>query len=81
MQVPLQVTFRHLDYSPSIASAIRRKADRLEKYYPRITSLRVLVEPSQHRRRRGNLYHLRIILTVPGGEIIVRRSPGDNEGR
>ena len=33
-------------------------------------------EPHQH-HHQGNLYHFRIDLTVPGKEIVVKRSPGD----
>lgn len=77
MQAPVQVSFRHLGYSPFIASAVRKRAKRLEKFYPRITSMRVMIEPSQGRRKQGNLYHLRIDITVPGREIVVRRDPSE----
>jgi len=78
MQIPAQVSFRHLDYSPWIAKAVRKRARILEKYFPRITSLRVLVEPSARKHTRGNLYHVRIDLTLPGKEIVVSRDPSLN---
>lgn len=75
MQIPVQITFRHLDQSPFVKSAIQRKIDQLEKFFPRITSLKVVVEPSHLKRKQGNLYHVRIDMTVPGKNIIVRRDP------
>jgi cold shock CspA family protein/ribosome-associated translation inhibitor RaiA len=76
MQIPIQVSFRHLGYSPSVDSAVQKRAQALSKFFPRITSLRVIIEPSQLRRQQGNLYHVRIDMTVPGREIVVRRDPG-----
>ncbi|NDG84710.1 MAG: HPF/RaiA family ribosome-associated protein [Proteobacteria bacterium] len=75
MQIPVQVSFRHLEYSPYIARAVKKRARALQKYYPRITSLRVLVEPSAQKHTRGNLYHIRIDLTLPGKEVVVSRDP------
>ncbi len=78
MQLPIQVSFRHLEYSPYIARAVRKKARTLEKFFPRLTSLRVMVEPSEKRHSQGNLYHIRIDLTLPGKEIVVSRDSGLN---
>ncbi len=78
MQIPAQVSFRHLDYSPWIAKAVRKRSRSLEKYFHRLTSLRVLVEPSAQRHTRGNLYHVRIDITLPGKEIVVSRDPSLN---
>jgi ribosomal subunit interface protein len=75
MATSVQVSFRHLDYSPFIATAVRKKAARLQKFYPRITSLRVMIEPSMRRRQQGDLFHIRIDMTVPGKEIVVKRDP------
>lgn len=78
MEIPLQVSFRHLPYSQFIATAVRKKAKHLEKFFPRITAMRVLIEPLERRRNQGNLFHVRIDMTVPGRNIIVNRESGDN---
>ncbi|MBI3558501.1 MAG: HPF/RaiA family ribosome-associated protein [Deltaproteobacteria bacterium] len=75
MELPVQVTFRHLDYSSAIARAVRKRAALLDKFYGRITACRVMIEPSTRRQRQGNLWHIRVGITVPGAELIVRRSP------
>ncbi|MEJ2007043.1 MAG: HPF/RaiA family ribosome-associated protein [Acidobacteriota bacterium] len=75
MILPLQITFRNVASSEEVKGWIRKEADKLNEFYDRITSCRVLVElPSRH-RKSGNLYHVRIDLTVPGGEVVVKRQP------
>jgi len=77
MQVPLQITFRHMDTSPALEARIRQRAQELEHFYNRITSCHVTVE-SRRRQRQGNLFEVRIDLVVPGREIVVGRERGVN---
>jgi ribosomal subunit interface protein len=74
----LQVSFRGIDASKNIEQAIEEKAAKLEKYHPRISRCEVMVESSTNRHQKGDLVHVRIHLTVPGGEIVVGRDP-DNQ--
>jgi ribosome-associated translation inhibitor RaiA/cold shock CspA family protein len=75
MQVPLQITFRHMDSSEALAARIRERAEDLERFFDRITACRVVVECRHPRRQRGNLFRVRVDLTVPGREIVVGRDP------
>ncbi len=77
MQVPLQITFRHMDTSPALEARIRQRAQELEHFYNRITSCHVTVE-LRRRQRQGNLFEVRIDLVVPGREIVVGRERGVN---
>ena len=77
MQVPLQITFRHMDTSPAVEARIRQRAQELEHFYNRIISCHVTVE-SRHRQRQGNLFEVRIDLVVPGREIVVGGDRGLN---
>lgn len=74
MQLPLQISFRHMDSSPNIEVAIRKRAERLNHFYPRIMGCRVVVEAPHRHHRKGKLYEVHIDLTVPGEEIAVTRS-------
>ena len=57
--------------SPEIETAIREKAARLEHYFDRITSCRVVVEqPAQH-KRNGKPFTVHLDIKVPGGEIAI----------
>ncbi len=71
MELPVQITFRNMDHSDAIETFIREKATRLDSFYDRIMSCRVMVEVPHQRRRWGNPYHVRIDLTVPGGELAI----------
>jgi len=78
MQLPLQITFRHMEPSPAVEAHIRERAEALDRFYSRIMGCRVVVEASAHRQRQGNLYHVRVDLTVPGREIVVKRDPPEH---
>lgn len=78
MQIPLQVSFRNMHTSSTAEEKIREKALALERYYPRITGCRVVVERRHHRHRKGDLFHIRIALTVPGSELVVARAPAEH---
>jgi cold shock CspA family protein len=73
MQVPLQITFRHLEPSPAIEAKVREKAAKLERFAEYVTSCHVVIEAPHRRHHQGNLFHVTIDLTVPGGELIVNR--------
>ena len=75
MQVPLQITFRHMDTSEAAAARIRERAAELERFFDRIISCRVVVECRHPRRQQGNLFRARVDLKVPGREIVVGRDP------
>jgi len=71
MQLPLQITFRNMDPSPSVEAAIRDRAEKLERFFDRVISGRVVVEAPHRHKHRGKLYNVRIELKVPSGEIAV----------
>ena len=78
MQLPLQLSFRGIPSSEAIEARVREYADRLDRFYPRITSCRVMVEAQHHRHHKGNVYHVRINVSVPGREIVVKRDPAEH---
>ena len=75
MEIPLQITFRNMPPSEAIEDNIREKLSKLESFYDRIMSCRVIVEAPHRHHRKGNVYEVRIDLTVPGGELVINRSP------
>lgn len=78
MQISPQITFRGLSSSDAIDAALRKHISKLEQFYDRIISCRVMVETS-HRHQQGNLYHIRINLAVPGRELVVNRNPPEHQ--
>ena len=75
MLVPVQITYRRMEESEALSGIIRAKAQKLERYYDRIGACRVLVERPHRHSRSGEHFHVRIDLTVPGGELVVERDP------
>ena len=75
MQLPVQISFRGVAHSDAVEESIRERAGRLEQFYGRITSCRVIVETPHAHHHKGKLYHVRIDLTVPGAEMVVGRDP------
>jgi cold shock CspA family protein/ribosome-associated translation inhibitor RaiA len=76
MQVPLQIAFEHIGHSDALEAAVRKEAQRIERFYDRITSARVVIARPQHRHHRGDTYCVRIHIAVPAGKHIdVTRDP------
>jgi len=80
MQLPLQITFRHMEKSEALEARIREKAEKLEKFASRITSCRVVVEQSHKHKHKGNGFQIHLDITVPGEEILVSRESDGNHG-
>ncbi len=78
MQVPVQVTFRDMPVSDAVEALCHKEADKLERFCGRITSCRVVVAESHRRHHKGNLFDIRIDVTIPGGEIVVNREPPEH---
>src|SRR5215469_947285 len=78
MQLEPQITFRNLDKSPAVEARILERIDELGRFHERITGCRVTVEAEYRRQHKGHLYHVRVDLTVPGGEIVVSRNSAKN---
>jgi cold shock CspA family protein/ribosome-associated translation inhibitor RaiA len=75
MELPLQITFRNMSPSDAIETSIKERARKLDSFYDRIMGCRVVVEAPHRRHHKGRLYHVRIDITVPGGELVVNREP------
>src|SRR6516225_9265718 len=75
MMVPVQTTFRNMDASVAVAARVQEEADKLDKYFRRITSCRVIVEAPHRYHRHGDAFHIRIELEVPGKELVVTHEP------
>ena len=78
MKIPLQITTRDFDLTEADENAIREKAKNLDLFYDHIMSCRVLVEIPHRHQRKGILYNVRIEITVPDGELVVKKEPHED---
>jgi ribosome-associated translation inhibitor RaiA len=75
MTLPVQTTFRNIDHSDAVAARVQEEARKLNKYFGRIASCRVMVESAHRHHRRGDPFHIHIELGVPGRELAVTHVP------
>ncbi|MBT6442569.1 MAG: ribosome-associated translation inhibitor RaiA [Alphaproteobacteria bacterium] len=79
MTVPLEIVFQGIDPSEAIEQRIRAEVQKLERYHKRITACRVVVDEAHRRHSKGNLFQVRVHMTVPGhGDLVVNQNHGDN---
>ncbi len=78
MKQPLEITFRDIPRSDAVEAKIREKAAKLDEFYDHIMACHVVIEAPHGHHHKGSLYHVRIDLTVPNGEIVINRDPKDN---
>ncbi|HVK67938.1 MAG TPA: HPF/RaiA family ribosome-associated protein [Polyangium sp.] len=78
MKLPLQITFRDMPPSESVAREVREKAEKLDEVYEGILSCRVAIESESRRRHQGNVYRVRIDMTVPGEEVVFGREASEH---
>ena len=78
MKLPLQITFRNMDHSDAVEANVREKAAKLDQFFESIMNCRVVIEAHHKHHHKGNLYHVRIDLTVPRNELVVSRDPKAN---
>lgn len=71
----MTITFRNMPPSPAIEADVHARAAKLDTFFDRITSARVVVEAPHRGHRQGKLFHVHIDLRVPGREIVVSREP------
>jgi ribosomal subunit interface protein len=79
MQVPAQITFKDIAHSDAVEARVREKIEKLETYYDRITSCRVVVAAPHRHQHKGKIYEVRVDLTLPGGEIAVAHEGPENK--
>jgi cold shock CspA family protein/ribosome-associated translation inhibitor RaiA len=72
-----QITFRNMSSSPAVETDVRRRIAWLERFYPAIVGCHVAIE-APRRHRQGGLFRVRIEVAVPGGEVVVSRSPAES---
>lgn len=77
MTIPTEVSYRNVDRSEALTADINSKVEKLEEFFDRIISCRVVVEAPHRGHHQGNLFHVRIHLQVPNRELIVDRAAHD----
>ena len=64
-----------MEPSDAVTARIEAEAAKLDTFFDRITSCRVVVEAPHRHHKWGELFHIRIELGVPGTELLVSHEP------
>jgi ribosome-associated translation inhibitor RaiA len=79
MQHPVQITFRNIEPSAALENRIRDLAARLERFSAQIIRCQAVIEAPHHRHHeQGALFEFRIQITVPGKEIVIASTHGND---
>lgn len=78
MQIPVRVSFRNMPTSDAVEAACLEEAERLERFDDRIVGCAVVVSRPHQHSQRGNLYEVRIEVSIPGEDVFVNRGPGQH---
>ncbi len=77
MPLDPSISFRHMETSEAVEALIREKVAKLETFYDRISHCDVVLEEPHRSHTKGDHFHVRIRLTVPGEEIVVDNTDQD----
>lgn len=78
MKLPLEISARDVRITTETEGLIREKASKLDRIYDQIIGCRVKVDMPHRSQRNGMTYNVRIDITVPGSELIVKREPDED---
>lgn len=76
--LPVQITIRDIPNSLVLENHIREKTEKLQQFFQRINSCRVVVEVPQKHKHQGKLFGVRIDVSVPGKELVVNRKEDED---
>lgn len=71
MTLPIEISFRDIKPSAAVEARVREKAAKLERFFERAISCRVVIEAPHRHHHQGKLYNVRIQLSLPGQDLLV----------
>lgn len=77
MNSPVQVTFRDIPSSNALSAHVEKRAAKLDTFFDRIHKCHVVVGAPHRHHLKGQKYHCRIDLHLPGKELVVSKNPDD----
>jgi len=81
MDVPLEIAFHNLESSTAVETRVRERVAKLEKLFPRLVACRVVVEAPHRQHQKGNIFRVRIEMSVPGDDLVVSKEPNRAQER
>jgi hypothetical protein len=73
---PIEITFLGLERSEHVERFIQAWGNKLDHAFERIERCTVVIDSPHNHHRHGRRYHVRIVVGIPGDDIVVSRDPG-----
>lgn len=71
--LPVQITTKDMPISAALETLIRKRVEKLNRYYDRIMNCHIVIEVPQKHKHQGKLYNVKIDTNVPGKVLMVNR--------
>lgn len=71
MAASVRLAVRGMEHSAALDTQVKERCAKLEQFYSRIKGIDVAVELEQHHKHHGNPFKVRIVLEVPGPDIVI----------
>jgi ribosome-associated translation inhibitor RaiA len=78
MHYPVEITLRGIPASSELERYISEEARKLGRVCDRIVSCQAVAEALQRQKQRGTQFAVRVIVTLPGTEVVVNREHADD---
>ena len=78
MKVPAEISARNVNLTEEMEDLIRGKADKLNTFHDGIISCKIMVDVPHRSQRKGVSYNVRIDMSIPGSEVVVKREPNED---
>lgn len=81
MNVPIEISYRHVNKTDQTENLIREKAQKLHRICSYLSSCRVAVEREHMKQGTGDVFRVRVDLTVPPGHELTASKHSDAHNR
>lgn len=75
--IPAEITFKNMDASPAVEARVVEQVSKLGRVADRIVRCHVTIESPHRHQHQGQIYRVRILLSVPGDDIVVSHESGN----
>lgn len=76
--ISTEITVRDIENTPAIQDQIEKKLHKLEQFYDRIESCKVVIDIPQNHKHNGKIYNVTLEILVPGKKLVVNRNPNED---
>jgi cold shock CspA family protein/ribosome-associated translation inhibitor RaiA len=75
VSTPIEIVFKNMDHSEFVEQRVHKEAEKLDRFFDRTGSIRVVIEAANKTHRKGDLYQVGIHMKVPpSGSLDVNRA-------